>query len=179
MKIFLFVFFSIILFSNDNIKRDFDEYLDNYNSGEGEKAVEFVHEKFFDLMPKEKMIEQFNKAKNNPNDNFETTGIEYISFSEEFTSDGKTFVVVNYLNLTAIKKESDDIDAETNKLKQKYKVKEVGFDSEKNVFKLKIPKKVIAVSKDGESWKFITYEKGLDFLVKGMVPEQVYLEVNK
>lgn len=176
---YLLVFLSMILFSNENIKRDFDEYLDNYNSGEGEKAVEFVHEKFFDLMPKEKMIEQFNKAKDNPNDNFETTGIEYISFSEEFTSDVETFVVVNYLNLTTIKNESDDIEAETKRLKQKYKVEEVEFDSEKNVFNLKIPKKVIAASTDGESWKFITYEKGLDFLVKGMVPEEVYLEVNK
>jgi len=177
---------------NINIDKDFIDYNEFILNKDFEKAVEYVPQDFFKLIPKDQMIIFMGQALNNPDLEIIADAPQDIKYGEVVLMQDKYYSIITYfynlkmkfndLELTGNQEEDEQSISLTKiALEQSFGEGNVIFNSETNFFEIHAIKKAVGISDDGNlDWKFLVIEQNQKpFLDKIFSPEVVNMLYKK
>jgi len=198
MKKFVVLFFLIVgalsnaQNKNLNIDKDFIDYNELILNKDFERAVEYVPQDFFKLIPKDQMIIFMGQALNNPDLEIIADAPQDIKYGEAVLIQSKYYSIITYfynlkmkfndLELTGNQEEDEQSISLTKiALEQSFGEGNVIFNSETNFFEIHAIKKAVGICDDGNlDWKFLVIEQNQKpFLDKIFSPEVVNMLYKK
>lgn len=156
---------------NVNIDKDFIDYNEFILNKDFEKAVEYVPQDFFKLIPKEQMVNFMGQALNNPDLEIIADAPQDIKYGETVLMKDKYYSIITYfynlkmkfndLELTGNQEEDEEnIRITKSALEQSFGQGNVKFNSDTSFFEIHAIKKAVGISDDGNSdWKFLVIEQ--------------------
>lgn len=177
MKKFVVLFFLIVgalsnaQNKNLNIDKDFIDYNELILNKDFERAVEYVPQDFFKLIPKEQMVIFMGQALNNPDLEIIADAPQDIKYDDAVLIQDKYYSIITYfynlkmkfndLELTGDKEEDkQNISLTMIGLEQSFGEGNVIFNSETNFFEIHAIKKAVGISENGNSeWRFLVVEE--------------------
>jgi hypothetical protein len=186
--LFLFLFFTISIFSQDgkvNLKKTFETYIELSINQDFEKSFDYVVEDFFKIFPKSQMIILMKQMYNNPSVEFKLEKPEILNTSNIEKIENKFYSILTYSNLMKMKVKNQKKDENKDEkkmrislielsLNKKFGSDNVNYNSSTEFFEVKVIKKVCSVSKNGlNGWKFVTIDKEKKYLLEKFIPEQI------
>ncbi|MEL7121570.1 MAG: hypothetical protein AAFO07_19135 [Bacteroidota bacterium] len=155
--------FTLSAQNTDVIDDTLEKYIKATNEKDWNAALDLVYEKLFTLAPKEQMLAMFQQM-DAMGMSIKMTDYSITNKSEPIEADSSQFVIVNYdsREKLTLNNEAFSGDEMINMMKQQfvmtYGEDGVSWDKESKTFDLKGKKTMLAISKDGENWKFIEYK---------------------
>lgn len=165
------LFFAVTASAQENLKSDFQAYTDLLVKKDFNKAMDYVHEGMFKLVPKEQLVQFLEQTFNNPQIEIDMSAAPVLSdFSEIKTIGGQYYV--KFKNLTVIKmkfsmiydslKTTDEnktmLESVKGALNTQFGSENVAYNDATKFFTLQATKPVIASSADKKKWKFTTID---------------------
>ena len=188
----LFVVFSLLFVREaisqeykEKIKQDFRQYTDLIKNQDFEQAMDYVVPEFFELIPKEKMIETFEMVFNNPEMVIEFKENKINSMEDFKRIEQKYYVKYVYFTVMdmGFKRGEGFTDQEYDQMLEGVKAsfvqtfgqENVSYNQEAHVFTLKMTKEGYAVSEklEADRWLFVNLEKGQEALLGKLLPAQL------
>lgn len=184
----LFLFVSALTASaQENLKTDFQAYTNLLVKKDFDKALDYMNDGMFKIVPKTQLIEILEQTFNNPQIDIDMSATPVLSdFSEVKTIGGQHYV--KFKNLSVIKMRFNMIDdslktAEENKtmlesvkqaLVTQFGSENVSYDEKTKFFTLKANKPVIASSADKKKWRFTTVDSDAQKpLLEQFIPKEL------
>jgi hypothetical protein len=192
--ILLLTFSSIVFCQNYNkeIETQFLKYNDLILKKEFNKSMDFVPEKFFEIIPREQMVLLMEKTFNNPEMEFELKGPKNIVIAESKKIEEKFYSMLTYSSLMNMKFNSSEKKEETE-TEQKLRINliklslqntfgpdNVKFIESTGFFEVNAQKQAIAISNDGKTdWKFLVFENKQKAILTKLLPKEFTEEIEK
>lgn len=164
------------------IAEEFTDYQDAIINGEFEKSMKYITPEFFEIFPKDQLINLMEQTFNNPEITFEIkdTNIENIGDLEEI--EGKHYSLLTYSNQMNMRFNGEEDETEEQKqsrigmtrvsLENTFGSQNVGYNPSTDFFEVKARKNVYAISVDGKTnWKFLVVEKGQKVILDQLLPK--------
>ena len=189
----LFLLMTTYVFSQDTtstvtpkhtIESDFTSYLGFLVNKEFAKSMEYMVPEFFDIFPKEQMIQVMEQTFNDPNMEFELKDPKILGVGDIAEIEGKFYAKLRYGNKMNMKILGEEEESEEDKemrikftklsFEQTFGPENVSYNSESDSYQIYSEKDVVAISENGISdWKFLVVEEKQKFILEKLVPEQV------
>ncbi len=167
------------------IEKDFTVYVDHIIAKEFDQAMEYTYEKFFELVPRDKMVQMMEATFNSPEIEYELSRAQVTSVEEPVRIGPEYFALMKYLSIIRMKfltGEGEETQEEFEQrmtmtrlsLEELFGKENVSYEAETGFWKLYAEKTVCAVSKDGATdWHFVVMEKEQLPFLKNILPSQV------
>lgn len=171
-------------FSQDyknNITTDFSEYLTSIVEGDYEKAVSFIDDDLFELIPKEQIIVLMEQTMNNPEISFAIKDPKILSVGDTEHIEGRHYSLIVFSNNMHINFQSPDeetteehktrIQLLTLSFQNNFGADNVQYNAGKDSFIIYVEKEAFAISANGETaWKFLVLERDQKILLEKLLP---------
>jgi N12 class adenine-specific DNA methylase len=183
----LFLFTSSIFsqIPEENLRKEFNTYINLTINQDFEKSMDYVVEDFFEIFPKEQMVSLMKQIYNNPSMEIklEKPTILEVDIIEKINE--KYYSILTYSNLMKMKLKSEDENEsdEDKKMRiglikvslfKKFGAENVDYNEKTDFFEIKVTKKVCSVSKNGNDiWKFVTIEKEQKYILEKFIPKEI------
>ena len=156
-------------------QKEISDYIKAYNKKEWEKVTDKIYPKFFDLMPKDKMLSSLKDS--------EESGLklelgipEILEISDLFTHENEKFYLVKYhgdITVILSGKMLEEKDELLKNVKKSNYVENIKFNEKTNTLKFNAKKSMIAASVlSPTDWKFIELNENKSF-IKKLLPKKV------
>lgn len=162
--------------------RDYFSLLENK---EVSKALDHVHPALLNMIGKETFEKQYEAFFGTPGMEVNFSGLSVDSISPVFESEEDEYALVNYTFQMTFKVDlSEDHEEKlTSTLLSTYQSqygKENVSSEVPGTYVIKASRELFAVhSADFEGWKILDYEKGMEMILKAIIPEAVFQHFNK
>jgi hypothetical protein len=174
----------------EEIQSDFEDYLELIQSQQFEKAMDYMYPEFFELMSKEMMVSLMEQTFNTPELTISLSDPTIDSVGVVEYLDSMYFAPVNYTHIMTMKFNQGEGDTDEDikfrdemavaSLKIKFGEYKVTYDSVSKEMLITSSKLVYARSKNGKTnWKFIELDPENMFMIKSMLPEEIYNRVSQ
>lgn len=177
----LLLLLNVSLYSNEQIKSTFLEYFAVMNTKDFDKALDYMYPKFFEIAPKDLMVQQFESSFNNPDMMLSMANPEIISISEvkNIESENLKFATVSYkfdmIFDFSNSGNPDALDATFGIFQTKYGEENVSKDSENKTITTRTDGKMFALSSpEFDGWKFLENKESMGPMFKSILPEEIY-----
>lgn len=174
---------SFSLFSQDykqNIEKEFSDYLETIVNKDFEKSVGYILPEFFEIVPKDQMIQIMEQSFNNPEMEISLKDPKILNIEDKQHIEDQYYALLSYSNTMIIKfiDEEEESQEFTNAIKQSFDQtfgsENVKYNEESGSFEIYSVKKVCAISEDGKSaWKFLVLEKNQKEILKRILPQSI------
>ena len=170
--------------NNNTIKKDFSDYLQAIADKEFATAMEYLIPEFFDIFPKQEMINIMEETFTNPLMVFKIKESVIQEVAEIEKEEEKYYSKLSYDQELEMKMNDDSQETEAEKklriedekgfFNQSFGENNVKYNEETGFFNIKVKEQAIGVSQNGTSdWKFIVIQKGQMGIVKKLIPERI------
>ncbi|OJJ21118.1 hypothetical protein BKI52_11155 [marine bacterium AO1-C] len=169
----------------DNLKKDFNNYIGLSIKKDFEKSMDYIVEDFFDIVPKDQMVAQFERAFNDPGLEIKLEDPKILKISALEKIDKKHYAIIKYSNILKMKVLPQGKDETEKDLKQKAElikaafakqpgIESLKYDEKNHSFEAKVIEKVCGVSNDeGKQWKFVKLDKSAFFILEKFIPKEI------
>lgn len=184
------LFTTLIAQQEEQIQSDFEDYLELIQTQQFDKAMDYMYPEFFDIMNREMMVSLMEQTFNTPELTISLSPPRIDSIGRVEYIDSLYFAPINYTHFMTMKfnpqegETKEDIKMRDEfavvSLKMKFGDENVDYDSISKELHITSNKIVYARSVDGESdWKFIEIDKESMYMIKAILPEEIYNRVNQ
>ncbi len=195
--LFLFLiltFTSLPLLAQDyqvEIREDFSAYMDHVIAQDYDKVLNATYERFFELLPRDKMKQMMAATFNNPDVEYEITGSEVHEIGTPRHIGDEFFSILTYTSVIRMKFLAGNANETQEEFEQRMKMTRLSleevfgsdnvyYEAETGYYRLTSLKKVCAVSPNGQTdWKFIVLEKEMLETLRRILPDQIITEVRE
>lgn len=179
----LFLFCSYFTFAqaqvsaeNQAIRKSLVYFVNTIKFKKIDQSVECIYPKFFTVMPKEQMTQLLNITYNNPFMKVEIQDMKFGNIEKPELVNGEYFSVAHYyLKLKGnVGSMNEDMKKKIGEmLTSKYGKANVKYVARESSYVINAPMKVVAVSKDKKSWKFVFAEKETTSQLTKVLPKKI------
>lgn len=179
----LFLFCSYFTFAqaqvsaeNQAIRKSLVYFVNTIKFKKIDQSVECIYPKFFTVMPKEQMTQLLNITYNNPFMKVEIQDMKFGNIEKPEFVNGEYFSVAHYyLKLKGnVGSMNEDMKKKIGEmLTSKYGKTNVKYVARESSYVINAPMKVVAVSKDKKSWKFVFAEKETASQLTKVLPKKI------
>jgi hypothetical protein len=183
----LFLFTSSIFsqIPEENLRKEFNTYINLTINQDFEKSMDYVVEDFFEIFPKEQMVSLMKQIYNNPSMEIKLEKPTILEVDKIEKINEKYYSILTYSNLMKMKLKSEDENEsdEDKKMRiglikvslfKKFGAENVDYNEKTDFFEIKVTKKVCSVSKNGNDiWKFVTIEKEQKYILEKFIPKEI------
>lgn len=183
----LLLLFTIPVFGQEVIRDTVNDYLKVTEERDFEGILDRMYPKFFELAPRDLMLNVLKQSFNDPSFNIELKDSEILAISDMKKADSVAYYKVSYSFLMLMQYvESEDEpfpDKETIRLTQDafsemYGKENVSFDEVKMRFSMKAKKEMLVLKTDNQQeWKVLGIEANLKPLLKRILPKKIVEEL--
>lgn len=183
LLLFFLIFTSFRALAQDDITITLQNYLLLSEKKDTEKLMDYIYPKFFDLFPRQMMLETLNKSMNDPTLEISLKDSKILEISPSKTIDTVTYSIVHYSFVMSLKYlESEDNplpDEEAIKFTQgifnkMYGEENVTYDKEKMQFVMKLQKEMLVLKTPSlDAWKVLGLEPNLKPLLVKILPSEI------
>lgn len=193
-KLILLVSIITLLFTQltaqqEEIQSDFEDYLELIQSQQFDEAMDYMYPEFFEIMDRDMMVTLMEQTFNSPELTISLSDPTIDSIGSVEYLDSMYFAPVNYTHVMTMKFNPEEGETEEDirfrdeltvaSLKIKFGTDKVTYDSVSYEMLITSHKLVYARSLDGETnWKFIELDPENMFMIKSMIPEELYNRAN-
>lgn len=190
--VFLIVLISLInsFSQQEEIQSDFEDYLELIQTQQFDKAMDYMYPEFFDIMKRDMMVSLMEQTFNTPELTISLSPPRIDSIGRVEYIDSLYFAPINYTHFMTMKFNPQEGETEEDikmrdefavvSLKMKFGDENVEYDSISKELHITSNKIVYARSDDGESdWKFIEIDTESMYMIKAILPEEIYNRVNQ
>ena len=182
---------SLVLFAQqEQIQSDFEDYLELIQTQQFDKAMDYMYPEFFDIMNREMMVSLMEQTFNTPELTISLSPPRIDSIGRVEYIDSLYFAPINYTHFMTMKFNPQEGETEEDikmrdefavvSLKMKFGDENVDYDSISKELHITSNKIVYARSENGESdWKFIEIDTESMYMIKAILPEEIYNRVNQ
>lgn len=169
--------------AEQEIRKTIFEYIKYCDEKNFSKAVEYMIDDFFEIIPKQSLIDALESAFNNTSVIIENTDNKIIEVGKIEKIKDKYYSIVPYSFL--LKMRFKDIDEETKiailfEYEEEFGEENVKYNEKTDFFELKLIEKMVAVSKNGSTnWKLIKIEENQKAIMEKLLPEKILKEALK
>ena len=184
MKTRLIIISLIVLFGcnlkEQNLKKDYSNYLSSLNDSDYKNSLSFIPTKLFEIVSKDKIIEQLDFVKNEYGklhvDSLSVTEIKpMIEFHDTL------YTKVNYSAIIVLNLKQEKInraEALLDGFEKKYSKNSIRFDKKNLEFRIRNSSSFYGISADrGNNWKFL--ENLHESIYSRIIPSNVLTELNE
>jgi len=168
----------------DNLKKDFNAYIGYSIKKDFKKSMEYIVDDFFEIVPKEQMIKQFEQVFNDPGLEIKLESPKILKIGSLDKIDQKHYAIITYSNLLKMKvlpknnETEEDLKRKIQVLKASVSkqsgVQSVKFDEKNYSFEANVIEKVCGVSANGrDGWKFVKLDKDITFIIEKFLPKAI------
>jgi hypothetical protein len=184
-----FVFLSKAAFAQNKyekeIKTSFETYLASVEKRDYEGSVEYLIPEFFDVIPKEQMIDMMKQVFENPTMEFQIKDSKVLDVGKLQVLNKKYYSMMHYSAVMFMKFSFDtEGQDEASKLETQKQMKaafdegfgagNVKYHAETDTYEIYAKKQVCASSVNGvDNWKFIVFEKDLMPIMVKFLPKEI------
>lgn len=189
LKSILFIFLCTITTNlyaqsvNETIERQFTEYSQLVIDNEFDKALDYVPEEIFEIIPREQMIKMMQMVLNSTDFEYKATLPKIISISDIIKIEEVNYVKIknsSEVQMKFLELEKDEHRETTISLfklsfEKKFGVGNVKYNEETHFFEINSTKDIIAKSNDLKEWKFVIIENDNHKLIlERFIPKQLF-----
>lgn len=197
MKYLLISFLFILPFQGhtqgyeENMTNDFTVYVDHIIAKEFDQAMDYTYNKFFELIPRDRMVAMMTATFSNPDVDYELSGANITEISDPIRIGSEFFAVLKYNSVIRMKF-LEDTTGETQEefeqrmtltrlsLEELFGPENVFYEAETGFWRLTALKNVCAVSQDGMTdWQFVVMEKEQMNFLTNILPPEIIAMVEK
>lgn len=179
----LLFIFSFAASAQDDLRKTAEEYLRIAEAKDSEKIMDYMYPRFFELYPRQLMVEIMDKSFNDPAFKIELMDSEILNISPLKTVDTVTYSVVDYsfvMTLKYVESEGSPLpDEEAIQLtrgifEQMYGKENVTYIPEETKFRLLAKKNMLVLKTPAfSSWKVLGIDENLKPVMKKIIPEAI------
>jgi len=184
--------FSLSICAQDyktEIEKDFAEYLNAITNKEFEKSMAYILPEFFEIFPREQMIQLMDQTFNDPSVEFEFKNPEILKVDDREEIEDKYYALLSYshqMNMKIYGQEDETAEAKSTRIKltrmsleQTFGLENVNYNPDTDFFEILSTKDVYAISDNGErDWKYLVIESEqidiLEQLIPGVLIDRLY-----
>ncbi len=170
--------------TNNSIQQDFSNYLEKIASKDFTAAMEYLVPEFFEIFPKQEMINIMEETFNNPLMEFNIKNPKILDVAKTVEEGEKFYSKLSYTQEMEMKMGDDETESEAEKavriieekkfFDQSFGEENVSYNEETGYFVVKATEEAVAVSLDGKSdWKFLVIQKNQQAIAKKLIPETI------
>lgn len=175
--------------SKSVIEARFNEYLTALVSKDFNKAMNYLPDDFFKIVPKNHMIEALEKAFNTPGVEFELRMPKIMAIGDVFQEEKKYYSLLKYSNIMIMKirdgednltkeEKENKFNVIQNSLNNSFGAENVKLNEKDDSFEIYSEKDAYAVSNDGKTnWRFLVLEKDQKPILKKLLPAKLYQKI--
>lgn len=169
----------------ENITEDFTIYVDHIIAKEFDQAMDYTYDKFFELIPRARMVAMMNATFTNPDLEYELSRAEIEKIGDPARIGNEFFAILTYNSVIRMKF-LEDTGGETQEefeqrmmltrlsLEELFGPENVFYEAESGFWRLTALKTVCAVSQDGMSdWQFVVMEKEQMTFLANILPAEI------
>lgn len=167
--------------AQEDIKSVLNEYLKLSEEKNSEKLMDYMYPKFFELFPRQVMIEALDKSLKDPTLEIELRDSKILEISPVKTVDTVTYSIVDYSFVMTLKyveseenplPDEDTIEMTTNIFKNMYG--DVSYDAENYRFTIKVKKNMLVLKTPSlKSWKVLGTDANLKPYMLKIIPKEI------
>jgi len=169
----------------ENLKKDFNAYIGYSIKKDFKKSMEYIVDDFFEVVPKDQMIKQFEQVFNDPGLKIKLESPKILEIGNLEKIDQKHYAIITYSNVLKMKvlrknesETEEDLKRKAALLKASVSkqsgVQSVKFDEKNHAFEAKVIEKVCGVSANGNNgWKFVKLDKDITFIIEKFLPKAI------
>lgn len=187
--VLLVIYLSVAISSTaqDDIKSVLNEYLKLSEEKNSVKIMDYMYPKFFELFPREVMVQALDKTLKDPTLDILISNSEILGISPVKTVDTVTYSIVDYSFVMKLKylesdenpfPDEDTIDLTMNIFKNMYGEKNVIYDADNYMFTMQVEKKLLALKTPSlKSWKVLGTDANLKPYMLKIIPKEIVDEL--
>ena len=187
--VLLVIYLSVAISSTaqDDIKSVLNEYLKLSEEKNSVKIMDYMYPKFFELFPREVMVQALDKTLKDPTLDISISNSEILGISPVKTVDSVTYSIVDYSFVMKLKylesdenplPDEDTIDLTKNIFKNMYGEKNVIYDADNYMFTMQVEKKLLALKTPSlKSWKVLGTDANLKPYMLKIIPKEIVDEL--
>lgn len=171
--------------AQEDIKSVLSEYLKLSEEKNSERLMDYMYPKFFELFPRQVMIEALDKSLKDPTLEIELKDSKILGISPTKTVDTVTYSIVDYAFVMTLKyveseenplPDKDTIGMTTNIFKNMYG--DVSYDAENYRFTIKVKKNMLVLKTPSlKSWKVLGTDANLKPYMLKIIPKEIVDEL--
>jgi hypothetical protein len=188
LTLFLISLFTLPTFGQEaktEITKQFFTYMGILNNKDFNKAMDYMPDELFEIVPKEQMVSYMESALNSSEISFKFDNLKVVSVKEPIKSGTKYYVNMKYSHrmsmlFNALNKDKtpaqllEQGNLTKENLQVKYGEDNVKFDEKTNWFEITVTKNAFAISPDGKTnWKFIDFDPNQRGLMEKILPKEI------
>lgn len=160
------------------VKARFLEYFRHLTQGDFAGSLMYMNPQIFRYISKQQLLEVLEKTYNNPAIRFSIEAPTVLSVSDRQLIDGRHYLKLryqNYMNMRFVGDEErgSDTAAVRRALAQQFGPGNVYYSATHDTYRIRVFKDVVADSKDGHHWTFITIEERQKPLLLMFLPKEM------
>lgn len=187
--VLIVIYLSVAISSTaqDDIKSVLNEYLKLSEEKNSVKIMDYMYPKFFELFPREVMVQALDKTLKDPTLDISISNSEILGISPVKTVDSVTYSIVDYAFVMKLKylesdenplPDEDTIDLTMNIFKNMYGEKNVIYDADNYMFTMQVEKKLLALKTPSlKSWKVLGTDANLKPYMLKIIPKEIVDEL--
>ena len=158
-----------------NIKTDFTEYINLVKNQAFEKSMDYLYEPFFEIMPKEKVIEMLERTFNDTAISISFGASEILNVKNYKKINEEFYSLLSYSSITNMKFNTEmKNEFMLHAYQLQFGKKNVKYNNSTNTYEIYVEKKVYAISDNGKTnWTFLTINKYQKDLLRKLLPKQI------
>ncbi len=162
---------------NNEIKKDFNDYLNLIAERKIDDALNYSNPKLFEIIPKEQIKSLMEAVYKMPNIEYKTGIATFLKFEEpkkiENINYVKFFIISPIqMKFTNIENTDEKVSQMIKSFESKFGIGNVEFDKESGFYKIKAEKVIIASSDNELDWKFVTIDNPkMKILLEKFIPK--------
>lgn len=178
---------SIVSSAQDDIKSIVQEYLKLSEEKNSEKLMDYMYPKFFELFPREMMVQALDKSLKDPSLELVLKDSEILGISASKTVDTVTYSIVDYAFVMTLKyieseenplPDEDTIEMTKGIFKNMYGEDNVKYDAENWRFTVNVQKNMLALKTPSlKSWKVLGTDANLKPYMLKIIPKEIVDEL--
>lgn len=166
----------------EEITSTFNEYLSYMENGEFNKSLDYLPEKFFQIVPREQMKAAIDQSFNNPAFAISMENGTINSISDDVTVEGTQYAALNYSAKMTIRMKEGADPSMFPMLRQSFE-QQVGADKmtvneEEKSIVVDQTSDMYAIKTDGGSWKFVENNPQLGQVLQQIIPAEAIEQLN-
>mgnify|MGYP006924550967 CR=1 FL=1 len=173
--------------TQNTLRTDFTKYLDLIINKEFRKSMDYMVPEFFEILPKEDLIEEMEQTMNNPDIDIELKEPKILEIGKITKVANRFYSKLKYSSMINMKFKGEDEETKENEkmridfmqfsLEATFGSENVTYNVETDFFKVYSEQDIIAISDNGKSaWKFLVVDEKDEvqmLFLEQLVPEEV------
>ena len=170
--------------NQNTIRTDFSSYLNLIKDGEFDKAMDYLIPEFFEIVPRDQMIQVLEETFNSPELEFELKDPKILNVGAAKKVEDKFYSKLKYSNRMDIKFKREEGETKEDKeftnnilkisFEETFGAENVTYNSETGFFEIYEEKSAISISNNGiNDWKFLVLEKEQNAILEKLVPQEI------